>query len=365
MHECCLCTESLCHARFGLRQPCPWIPAPRSATWSREVTRNSSRGTWKARCTSSCTPCNISVCWNTSARSRALGNGPISISEGGITICHIMADVVQPEEDQLVTYGQRSFCRFSLLHNISCVPVDEAEERRYHRLNQMLHALFDGPVISPAPFPIKDRKSRAIEEPLILDCGHGKGAWIDSLLADYEDGDLQTEYETEFQPEVIGIDIFLGEVRSDDEEDDVDNDRLQEYTPKRWNLNAPFRQDRSESRLRPESFDLINCRLLAEGIAVARWQPLVEELRKLLKPGRWMQIVEIEYLVLSRNESLPITSWLRKWWSHYTLAMVRMGKNPRIGAHLGRLMETAGCEHVSAGCRNVPLGAWQAGMLLS
>nr|POE54580.1 secondary metabolism regulator lae1 [Quercus suber] len=286
---------------------------------------------------------------------------PVSVVPKLSDCHHMMAEVPQPEEDQVVTYGNRLFCRFSLLHKINCIPVDEAQERRYNKLNQVLRVLFDGPVISPAPFPVKDRKSRAIEEPLILDCGHGKGAWIDSLLADYEDGDLQSEYETEFRPEVVGIDVFLGDMDSDEEDEDDNESGVQEYTPKRWNLNAPFRQDRSESRLRPESFDLINCRLLAEGISAGRWQPLLEELRKLLKPGRWMQMVEIEYLVHSRNESLPMTSWLRKWWSHYTVAMVRMGKNPRVGAHLGRLMEVAGCEHISAGSRNVPLGQWQTG----
>lgn len=235
----------------------------------------------------------------------------------------------------------------------------QAEERRSHALNGMLRSLFDGPVIPPAPFPVRNRTGQAIELPVILDCGYGKGAWIDGLLSDYEDGALQSEYETEFQPDVVGVDIFLGE---EDSDEDTDSDRLQEFNTKRWNLNAPFRQDRSDSRLKPESFDLINCRLLVEGINATRWPSFVGELLKLLKPGRWLQMVEVEPLVRSHNDTLPITSWLRRWWSHYTLAMVRMGKNPRIGSQLGRLMDEAGFDHVTSGSHNLPLGLWPPGM---
>ncbi|EMC93131.1 hypothetical protein BAUCODRAFT_36800 [Baudoinia panamericana UAMH 10762] len=190
------------------------------------------------------------------------------------------------------------------------------------------------------------------EEPTVLDCGYGKGAWIDSLLEEHEDC------------EVTGVDIYLGDGTDDEEDpeddDDSDGDGVEEFVKKRWNLNAAFRHDRSASRLLPESFDLINSRFLAEGIHRSRWPSYIRDLKLLLKPGGWVQMVELELLFQSENGRLATNSSepLIRWSEVYRDTMLRNNKDPRIGRQMGNLLNTAGFERVFTRSLRLNIGAW-------
>ncbi|KAK0333797.1 hypothetical protein LTR94_019336 [Friedmanniomyces endolithicus] len=218
-----------------------------------------------------------------------------------------MAQVPQPLDDRRHTFGGRRFSLFSLQNNTYCIPVDEAEEERCDELHKIIRQVCGNRIVlvPPGQFP-----PPGVDEPLVLDCGFGNGAWIDDLLGvrEYEDC------------KVAGVDIYLGS-RDDDEDDDGDDDDeeeddgLQEFEKKRWNLNAPFRTDTSTSRLRREQFDLINSRFLAEGINTNRWRSYIRELKELLKPGGWLQMVELELVFqsdngrLAPNASEPLHVW--------------------------------------------------------
>ena len=132
---------------------------------------------------------------------------------------------------------------------------------------------------------------------------------------------------------------------------------------KRWNLNASFRDDRSEDRLRPESFDLINSRYLAEGINASRWQSYVRELKQLLKPGGWLQMVEIQFPFQSSSGLLPVDSFLGRWWQWYSWALQSMDKNIRIGRELGQLLTAQNFQHIRSVTRDLPVGGWDEGQL--
>ncbi|KAK0290451.1 hypothetical protein LTR91_012131 [Friedmanniomyces endolithicus] len=265
-----------------------------------------------------------------------------------------MAQVPQPLDDRRRTFGGRRFSLFSLETNTYCVPVDEAEEERCDELHKIIRQICGNHIVlvPPGQFP-----PPGVDEPLVLDCGFGNGAWIDDLLGvrEYEDC------------KVVGVDIYLGS-RDDDEDDDDDddeeeNDGLQEFEKKRWNLNAPFRTDTSTSRLRREQFDLINSRFLAEGISTDRWSSYVRELKELLKPGGWLQMVELELVFQSDNGRLaprpsePLFVW-SEWYRH---TMEQCNKNPRIGRSLGQLLRTEGFDNVLSGSRRLEIGMWNSG----
>lgn len=50
----------------------------------------------------------------------------------------------------------------------------------------MLRELFEHTVFPPFP-------PRGAEEPLVLDCGFGTGAWIDDLLREYDSCDVSSD----------------------------------------------------------------------------------------------------------------------------------------------------------------------------
>ena len=171
--------------------------------------------------------------------------------------------------------------------------------------------------------------------------------------------------------QVTGVDIHFGRAVDEDDDDDgyddgddddeSDNEGIQEYVKKRWNLNARFRDDQSDNQLRPESFELINSRLLADGINSIRWQSYIRELKYMLKPGGWLQMVEIEPLIQSSTGRLDDNSHLTRWWQWYSSMMHRMDKNPRIGRELRQRMETEGFSHVQSGSIDLAIGSWRSG----
>lgn len=165
--------------------------------------------------------------------------------------------------------------------------------------------------------------------------------------------------------EVTGIDIYFGQGDEDEDEDededgDSDEDGVQEFIKHRWNLNAPFSDNRTSSRLRPESFDLINSRLLADGINEGRWQSYISNLKALLKPGGWLQMVELDLSFQSDSGRLRYddTEPLFLWKRWYDYAMTQMGRNPRVGRQLEQLMMNAGFEAVWHQRLRLEIGRW-------
>jgi hypothetical protein len=169
--------------------------------------------------------------------------------------------------------------------------------------------------------------------------------------------------------QVTGVDLFFGTIDDDDEDPDEDLDdasevdEVEEWIKIRWNLNARFGDAPRDFGLRPETFDLINSRMLCEGIAESRWQEYVSELHQMLKLGGWVQMVEIMPLVQSDNGSLTGTSFLTQWWNEYSQRMVAMNRDPRIGQRLEHLLLGAGFTRsaMAYGAVNVPIGNWRQG----
>jgi hypothetical protein len=162
---------------------------------------------------------------------------------------------------------------------------------------------------------------------------------------------------------ITGVDIFFGQGNEDDDDEDSDGngqEGVQEFEKYRWNLNAPFRDGSPRTRPRPETFDLINSRLLSEGINADRWPAYVRDLKHLLKYGGWLQMVELELRFQSNSGRLRQTDDepLHRWWRWYDRGMTHINKDVRVGQKLERLMRDAGFEHVQAVAVPLQVGAW-------
>lgn len=124
-------------------------------------------------------------------------------------------------------------------------------------------------------------------------------------------------------------------------------------------MNAPFREERT-GVLRPEKFHLINSRLLADGINASRWPTYVKDLKAVLCPGGWLQMVELHPLV--QSFSGRDTTFLQQWSQLYMRTLEQMGKDPRIGTRLAQHMANAGFEFIHARTEVLPIGPWKDGM---
>ncbi|KAK4554610.1 hypothetical protein LTR86_008465 [Recurvomyces mirabilis] len=266
-----------------------------------------------------------------------------------------MSTVQQPRDDRTVSRGNRTFAQFSLLNDVYCIPVDEAEASRLDELNGILGEVCGDRVVLPqVHFP-----PPGVDEPAVLDCGYGRGAWIDDLLEHYG----------AYECDITGVDLYLGDGAEDEDDDDDDDDddaddsdaeSVQEFVKKRWNLNARFSTDRSADRLRPESFDLINSRFLSEGIDTGRWASYVVDLKRLLKPGGWLQMIELEFLFQSHSGrlSLELTEPLRLWTEWYDTTMRQSNRDPRAGSRLRGHLDAAGFDEIQHYRRHLFVGSW-------
>ncbi|KAK5133801.1 hypothetical protein LTR08_007230 [Meristemomyces frigidus] len=209
---------------------------------------------------------------------------------------------------------------------------------------RIIRDVLDNSIVLTPNFP-----PPGVGEPQVLECGVGKGAWVDMLLEEYPDC------------EVTGVDIYFGKGEDDEEEDDdSEEEGVREWEKYRWNMNARFRDDRSDSRLRREYFDLINSRMLMDGINTTRWPDYIKELWVLLKPGGWLQMVELELKfqtdsgIVGYDNSQPLFLW-QQWYYH---AMGQLGKDPRVGERLGAFVMQAGFQNVGTSSRRLQIGRW-------
>jgi SAM-dependent methyltransferase len=147
--------------------------------------------------------------------------------------------------------------------------------------------------------------------------------------------------------QIFGIDIY--ERRTD----------VQLFQKRQWNLNvsaltAAFRREDM-----PRTFDLINSRFLSDGINRPRWKPLVEEYFELLKPGGWLQMVEVQWIFRSQsNADLPN---LMTWSDAYFNALRQMQKDPSIASNMENLVEYPKFGRVEKTVHQVSIGEWRPG----
>ncbi|KAF7195227.1 hypothetical protein HII31_03433 [Pseudocercospora fuligena] len=109
----------------------------------------------------------------------------------------------QPQNNAVVAAYGRNYARFALEQKIHCVPVDDDEEQNYDSVNDILRQLLGGPVrgvILP--------RMRLSSDAEVLDCGYGKGAWIDSVLNLSPDA-LMVEFHSMFQSSTGRPTVFL------------------------------------------------------------------------------------------------------------------------------------------------------------
>jgi hypothetical protein len=292
--------------------------------------------------------------------------------------------VPQPENDRTYVFDGRTFALFSLQSDTYCIPVDEVrivasrvdvvrtaetyqktEEERCDELHSILRrCLGDEIVMAPIPFP-----PPGVDMPKVLECGFGKGPWIDDLLGRHDCDVCRPVGKMPWTcwqvVKVTGVDLFLGDDDEDDDDDDGENshnNHFEEYERKRWNMNAPFRDAHSSSRLRIEYFHLINSRFLADGINADRWSSYIRELKAMLRRGGWLQMMELELRFQSDNGRLApnIHEPLYAWSQRYRNSMQQRNKDPRIGQRLESYMQAAGFADVNYQAVRLEVGGWNS-----
>ncbi|KAE8147447.1 S-adenosyl-L-methionine-dependent methyltransferase [Aspergillus avenaceus] len=222
---------------------------------------------------------------------------------------------------ETVTIQERKYQKFSIDHKIAFEPVDEEEAERLDLQHRLFNKVFDQRLIFP---PIKHPKR-------VLDCGYGTASWATEVA------------EKNPQCEVIGLDIYP-DMGPDDTPENL------------WlqvdDLNRPF-------TFPSHYFDLVHSRLLATGINQSRWPSYIRDIKRVLKPGGWVQLVELYFNVQSDNGSITANNALRQWSTQFMGSYDGL-KDLRVGTRLRNLLAAAGFTEVDARMIPLPLSAWSS-----
>ncbi|PKX98943.1 class I SAM-dependent methyltransferase [Aspergillus novofumigatus IBT 16806] len=218
-----------------------------------------------------------------------------------------------------VTIRGREFHKFSIDNRIAFEPVDDEEAERLDLQHRVFFRIFDSRLIFP-PIPRLRR---------VLDCGYGAGSWAVDVATQYPDC------------RVIGLDISPHK-----NPDDVPENLSLQVD----DLNRRF-------TFPSNHFDLVHSSLLATGINRARWPSYLADIRRVLKPGGWVQLIEIYFNVQSDNGSITEEHALRRW-SRQFMRSYEGTKDLRVGTRLNTLLRDGGFEEIDARMIPLPLSAW-------
>ncbi|RAL16404.1 class I SAM-dependent methyltransferase [Aspergillus homomorphus CBS 101889] len=226
---------------------------------------------------------------------------------------------------QLITVHGRDYQKYSIDHNICFQPVDDDEVERLELQHRVFNKVFNDRLIFP---PLPDLESPRIPR-RILDCGHGTASWAIEVA------------EQNPRCEIIGVDISP-QMNPDNTPDNL------------WlqvdDLNRPF-------TFPSNHFDLVHSRMLATGIDRVRWLSYIQDIKRVLKPGGWVQMVEMYFNVQSDNGSLTEQHALRQWSTKFMRSLDDK-KDLRVGTRLRDLLLAAGMDQVDARMIPLPLSGW-------
>ncbi|KAF2278817.1 S-adenosyl-L-methionine-dependent methyltransferase [Westerdykella ornata] len=226
------------------------------------------------------------------------------------------------EDLRRVIIHERDFQKLSIDNRIYCVPVDEREELRLESQHDILFRFFDHKLYLP----------RVREPRKVLECGYGTGDWAVAMAEEFEDC------------EVTAVDIYPVLI------DQPDNLTLFGY-----NLNDRLNDPEVFQR---RAYDLIHSRFVGPGIKTSRWGSYIRDMKSLLRPNGWVQIMEYYPNIQSWSGRLADDSALTRWYRAYVSAMERANRNVRIGQRLQHYMTEAGLRDVGVSIVHLPIGDW-------
>ena len=87
----------------------------------------------------------------------------------------------------------------------------------------------------------------------------------------------------------------------------------------------------------------------------------MRDLKRLLRPNGWVQLVEYYYIIQSDSGLLTSDHSLQRWSDGYRAALESI-RDPRAGRNLRQMLRTAGFDGVEERTFRVPIGSWPTGM---
>jgi hypothetical protein len=110
-----------------------------------------------------------------------------------------------------------------------------------------------------------------------------------------------------------------------------------------------------------KAYDLIHSRFIVPGVKRSRWSSYIRDMRVLLRPGGWIQMVEYQLHIQSDTGQLTDQSAVYRWWHGYSSSMATLNRDPRVGPRLQQLMDAERLRDTQTEYMRLPVGGWHPG----
>ncbi|KAL1916689.1 uncharacterized protein VTP21DRAFT_5393 [Calcarisporiella thermophila] len=204
------------------------------------------------------------------------------------------------------------------------LPVDKEEANRLVSEYFMLRAAFGCNYF----VPIEDDLKRGIR---VLDVGCGPGLWLMEMATEFPNSEFMgIDVQSMMFPSELWPDLKIPKNTSFDVMDVL-------------KLPLPFEDG---------SFDFVHQRQMATAIPKDQWPAVLRELKRITKPGGWIQLVETDLEVHPAGEMIKQINFKI---CHATMAR---GLDPFIARYIDRLLAEARVYDLESFLITVPIGNW-------
>ncbi|KFY83199.1 hypothetical protein V498_08230, partial [Pseudogymnoascus sp. VKM F-4517 (FW-2822)] len=108
----------------------------------------------------------------------------------------------------------------------------------------------------------------------------------------------------------------------------------------------------------PQSIDFVHARYLFHGIR--DWPRLLQQAKRALKPGGYIELVEMHVIPTSPDNTLPPNSQIMEFYTTLADASREVGLDLSIAQKYGSMMTSAGFEDVVEEVFDLPIGDWMS-----
>lgn len=127
----------------------------------------------------------------------------------------------------------------------------------------------------------------------------------------------------------------------------------------RWvppNLTFEIDDIEEEWLYKSNAYDLVNCRF--NFIAIKDWPAMLRQAMRVLKPGGYVELTELEIRPIATNKEAGEPTQLHRWLEYLSMGMQRQGFDFYVADKFKGMLEEAGFEAVVEKKFEVPWGAW-------
>ncbi|OBT69709.1 hypothetical protein VE03_00812 [Pseudogymnoascus sp. 23342-1-I1] len=108
----------------------------------------------------------------------------------------------------------------------------------------------------------------------------------------------------------------------------------------------------------PQSIDLVHVRYLFHGIR--DWPRLLQQAKRALKPGGYVELVEMHVIPTSPDNTLPPNSQIMEFYTTLAEVSQEVGLDLSVAQKYGSMMISAGFEDVVEEVFDLPIGDWMS-----